>query len=174
RQGSPRDQSVPVRHRLQRLRARLGRDSQLSYRGHVEVVRDRGLRRRDGDRAIRRHVPRVPVWGPAARGDGGRRGPHLDAARSGAEPARGGAFPDEPARRGSAHGRAVAADAEAITRTPYPRRRAGEMRRGARLARSRPAVISDPVLSDSRELLRRFRVTCRGRRRWGAYLYYTK
>jgi hypothetical protein len=40
--------------------------------------------------------------------------------------------------------------------------------------RSRPAVISEPVLSDSRELLRRFRVARRGRRRWGACLYYTK
>ena len=108
-QGSARDQGVPVRHRLQRLRTRLGRDSQPSSRGDAEGLRDRGLRRRDGGRAIRRHVPRVPVWRPAARRDGGGRRPHRDAARGRAEPARGGAFPDEPARRGPAHGRAVAA-----------------------------------------------------------------
>ena len=70
---------------------------------------------------------------PPHGGHGGGRGPHRDAARGRAEPARGGAFPDEPARRGPAYGRAVAADAEAIARAPYPRRLAGEVRAGAEI-----------------------------------------
>ena len=128
RQGSPRDQGVPVRRCLQRLRARVGRHPQPSSRGHAESLRDRGLRRRDGGRAVRRHVSRLPLWRPAARGDGGRRGPHRDAARWRAEPARGGALPDEPARRGPAYGRALASDAKAIARAQYPRCSAGEVR----------------------------------------------
>ena len=107
-------QGLPVRCRLQWLRTRLRRDSQPQAGGDGEGVRDCGLRRRDGDRAFRRHVPRLPLRRAAARGHGGGRGPHCHAACGRAEPARGGALSDEPARRGPAHGRACAGDAEAV------------------------------------------------------------
>src|SRR5580704_14292172 len=139
---------------MQWLRTRVGRHPQPSSRGHAEGFRDRGLRRRDGGRAIRRHVPGVPVRRPAAWRDGGRRGPYRDAARGRAEPARGGAFPDEPARGGSAYGRAVAADAEAIARAPYPRRLAGEVTRPGQ-SRKRGRRF-EPVLRDSKDLWRHF------------------
>src|SRR5581483_3486609 len=42
------------------------------------------------------------------------------------EPARGGAVPDEPARRGSAHGRAVGSDAKATARAAYSAQSAAE------------------------------------------------
>ena len=77
---------------------------------------------------VRWDVPRLPVRRPAAwRHRAGRR-PHRDASGGRREPARGRAVPDEPARRGLAHGRAFAGDAEAVARALHPRRPAGEVR----------------------------------------------
>jgi aspartyl-tRNA synthetase len=46
RRQDPRHQGVPVRHRLQRHRAVVGRDPEPQARDHGEGVRDRGLRAR--------------------------------------------------------------------------------------------------------------------------------
>ena len=132
--GPARDSCVPVRRRLQRLRARLRRNSQPSARGDGEGLRDRRLRRGDGDRALRRHVPRLPLRRAAARGHGGGRRPDRHAAGRRAEPARGGALPDEPARRGPADGRPLAGDGEAAARAPHPAQPAGEVTAAGELA----------------------------------------
>ena len=82
-------QGVPVRHRLQRLRDRLGRHPQPPARDDGEGVRDRRLWRGDRGRALRRHVPRLPVRRAAAWRHGGGHRPHRHAALRREEPARG-------------------------------------------------------------------------------------
>ena len=96
-QRSADDQGVPVRHRLQRLRDRLGRRAQPRAGSDGEGVRDRRLWREGRGRAVRRHVPRIPVWRAAAWRHGGRRRPHCHAALRYDQPARDLAVPDEPA-----------------------------------------------------------------------------
>ncbi len=59
--GPADDQGLPVRHRLQRHRAVLGRHPQPPARHHVQGVRDRRLRRGRGRAALRRHVQRLPA-----------------------------------------------------------------------------------------------------------------
>jgi hypothetical protein len=80
---------------------------------------------------------------PAAMPPCGGRRPHRHAARRRAEPARGGAVPDEPARRGSADGRAGDGDAEAIARVAHPDEPAGILalaRSGAATRRFSPSA----------------------------------
>jgi aspartyl-tRNA synthetase len=80
RAGPADHQGVPVRHRLQRLRDRLRRHPQPPARGDGEGVRDRRLWRKGRGRALRRHVPRVPVRRAAAWRHGGGRRSHRHAA----------------------------------------------------------------------------------------------
>ena len=77
------------------------------------------------DRKIRRHVPRLPIWRAAAWRDRARRRPHRHAARGRGEFARDRAVPDEPAGRGSAHGRAFRRHHEAIARVAHQAQSAG-------------------------------------------------
>ena len=74
-------QGVPVRHGLQRLRDRLRRHPQPSPETMVKAFEMVGLIRRDGRGALRRPLPRLPVWRAAAWRHGGRRRPHRHAAR---------------------------------------------------------------------------------------------
>ena len=69
---------------------------------------------------VRRHAARALARRAAARRHRARHRPHRDAAVRRGEPARGRAVPDEPARRGSADGRAVRGHAEAAARTAHP------------------------------------------------------
>ena len=128
REPGPADhQGLPVRHRLQRRRTVVGRDPQPSPRHHAKGVRDRGLRRGGALREVRRDVPRLPVRRPAAWRHRAWPRPHRHASRRRGEPARSGALPDEPARRGPYDGRAGPGVGEAAARTPYPPRPAGEV-----------------------------------------------
>ena len=136
-------QGVPVRHRLQRLRDRLRWHPQPPPRGDGEGVRDRGLWREGRGRAVRRHVPRVPVRRPAAWRHGGRRRPHRDAALRHDEPARDLTVPDEPASRRPADGGAVGSHDQAAPRTPHPAQSAGQ---DVRLGSSQPRRSLDPEL----------------------------
>ena len=68
-EGPARDPGLPVRHRLQRRRADLGRHPQPPPRHHGQGVRDRRLPARGAGGALRRHVPRLPLRGAAARRD---------------------------------------------------------------------------------------------------------
>ena len=93
------DPGEPVRHRLQRLRDRLGRDPQPQGGDHEEGLRDRRLRRGCAGGEVRRHASRAPVRRAAAWRHGGRRRPHRHAALRREEPARDHHVPDEPAGR---------------------------------------------------------------------------
>ena len=124
----PRD---PIRHRLQRHRIVLRRDPQPPSGRDEEGVRDRRLRRGGAGTEIRRHAARAFTRRAAAWRHRARHRPHRDAARRRGEFARSGAVPDEPARRGSADGRAVGSHREAIARTPYPSRAAEKLNRQA-------------------------------------------
>ena len=64
--GSADDPGLPVRHRLQRDRAELGRDPQPSAGHHGQGVRARGLRPRGAGGEVRRHVPRAAIRRAAA------------------------------------------------------------------------------------------------------------
>ncbi len=110
----------PVRHRLQRHRIVVRRDPQSPPRRDEEGLRDRGLSGRSSRREVRRHAARALARRAAARRHRARHRPHRDAALRRGEPARGRAVPDEPARRGSADGRAVRGDAEAAARAAHP------------------------------------------------------
>ena len=66
------------------------------------------------------------IWRAAARRDRAGPRPHRHAARGRGKFARGRAFSDEPARRGSAHGRAFHGDPEAIARVAHPAQFAGK------------------------------------------------
>ena len=102
------------RHRLQRLRACLGRHPQPPPRRDGEGLRDRGLWRSRRGGALRRHVPRFPVRRPAAWRHGGWPRSHRDVAVRHHEFARDLAIPDEPAGGGFADGRAERADRKAV------------------------------------------------------------
>ena len=127
RPGPADHQGVPVRHHLQRLRDRLRRHPQPPARGDGEGVRDRGLWREGRGRALRRHVPRVPVRRAAAWRHGGRRRSHCHAAVRHHQPARNLAVPDEPARRRPADGRAFGGRAEAVARASHPAQSAAKL-----------------------------------------------
>ena len=99
-------QGVPVRHRLQRHRAVLGRDPQPSAGHHDPGLRDRRLQRRGGGGAVRRHAERVPLRRAAAWRLGAGHRPHRHAAGRRAEYPRGHPVPAEPAGRGPDDGRA--------------------------------------------------------------------
>ena len=83
-----------------------------------------GERRAGGE--VRRHAARAFARRAAARRHRARHRPHRHAALRRGEPARGGAVPDEPARRGPADGRAVGGHAEAAARTAHPAQSAAE------------------------------------------------
>ena len=107
----PRHQGVPVRHRLQRHRTVVRRDPQPSARHHAQGVRDRRLSARTcSSEKFGGMLRALQLRRAAARRHRARHRPHRHAARRRGEPARGGAVPDEPARRGPAHGRAVRGD----------------------------------------------------------------
>ena len=113
-------QGDPIRHRLQRRRAVVRRDPQSSPRRDEKGLRHRRLRREHAGAEIRRHAARALARRAAAWRHRARHRPHRHAAVRRGEPARGGAVPDEPARRGSDDGRAVGSHAEAIARIAYP------------------------------------------------------
>ena len=69
---------------------------------------------------IRRHAARALARRAAARRHRARHRPHRHAAGRRGKPARGGAVPDEPARRGPDDGRAVGSDAEAAQGAAHP------------------------------------------------------
>ena len=101
-------QGVSVRHGLQRRsRSRRARSATNRPRLMVKAFEMVGLSQGGCRGALRRALPRVPVWRAAAWRDGRGRRPHRHAAVRRAEPARDHAVPDEPARRGPADGRAV-------------------------------------------------------------------
>ena len=85
-----------------------------------------GYRRGRAGAEVRRHAARAVARRAAARRHRARHRPHRHAAVRRGEPARGRAVPDEPARRGSADGRAVGGDAEAAARTAHPAEPAGQ------------------------------------------------
>ena len=109
--GAARGARLPVRHRLQRRRAVVGRGAEPQAGDHVQGLRDRRPRPGVRRRALRRDAVGVPLRRAAARRDraGGRPDRHA-AGRRGEHP-RGHHVPDEPARRGPDDGRAVRADA---------------------------------------------------------------
>ncbi len=104
-QGPADHQRVPVRHRLQRHRAVLGRDPEPQAGDHDQGVRDRRLWPQRARGQVRRHAVGLPLRRPAAWRFGPRHRPHRHAAGGRAEHPRGHRLPDEPARRGSADGR---------------------------------------------------------------------
>ncbi len=93
--GHPR---VPVRHRLQRRRAQLGRDPQPPPRHHGQGVRARGLSGGSPGAALRRHVPGAAFRRPAAWRDRARDRPDRDADREPAEHPRGDGLPARTSR----------------------------------------------------------------------------
>ena len=96
-------------------------------RGDGEGVRDRGLWRKGSGRAVRRHVPRVPVRCTAAWRYGGGRRPYRDASLRHDQFARNLAIPDEPAGRRPVDGRSFGGRAEAVARASYPAQFTGEL-----------------------------------------------
>ena len=118
------DRGDPVRHRLQRRGIIVRRHPQSSPRRDEAGVRHRRLRRKRTARKVRRHAARAVARRAAARRHCARHRPHCHAAVRRGEPARGGAVPDEPARRRFDDGRAIGGDSEAIARIAYPRRQA--------------------------------------------------
>ena len=125
-------QGVPVRHRLQRHRAVIGRDPEPSTGRHAQGIRDRRLWRGGAGAEVWRHAARTVARRAAARWHRPRYRPHRDAALRRGEPARGRAVPDEPARRGFDDGRAVRGVAEAAPRAAYPALRCRITRAGKR------------------------------------------
>ena len=95
-------------------------------RGDEEGLRHRRLSGRNAGDEIRRHAARAVARRAAARRHRARHRPHRHAAGRRGEYARGGAVPDEPARRGPDDGRAVGGDAEAAQGAAYPARSAEE------------------------------------------------
>src|SRR5215510_13350583 len=121
-------QGDPIRHRLQRRRAVLGRDPQSPPRRHAQGVCHRRLRREHAGTEIRRHAARAFARRAAPRRHRARHRPHRDAALRGGESARSRALSDEPARRGFDDGRAVGGHAQAAARAAYQAGAAGEER----------------------------------------------
>ena len=114
-----RDQGDPIRHRLQRHRAVVRRDQKPPPRGDEEGLRHRRLRRGRAGGEIRRHAARALARRAAAWRHRARHRPHRHAAGRRGKPARGGAVPDEPARRGPDDGRAVGGDGQAAQGAEY-------------------------------------------------------
>ncbi len=117
--GSADDQGLPVRHRVQRRRAQLGRDPQPSPGHHVQGVRDRGLHGRGGRGAFRRHAERLQIRRAAAWRLGAGHRPHRHAAGRYAQYPRDRGLPDEPAGPGSADAGAGAGRARALARAAH-------------------------------------------------------
>ena len=149
-QGSARDRGLPVRHRLQRHRAVLGRHPQPSPGHHGQGVRDRRLRPRGGRGALRRHVPRVPLRRAAARRAGTGHRPDRHAARAHPEPARDHGVPAQSAGAGARARRAERGRRQAAARAQPPAlaRRTRSPARGAgrssRSQRKRHSPATEP------------------------------
>ena len=107
---------------------------------------------------VRRHAARAVARRAAARRHRARHRPHRHAPVRRGEPARGGAVPDEPARRGPADGRALGGHAQAVARTAYQAEPAREeidpRNRIAPLLFCLPVCRENSDGSDSRSRLR--------------------
>jgi hypothetical protein len=98
---------LPVRHRLQRLRAVLGRDPQPLPEIMLKAFEIAGYDARGRRGPVRRHAERLPLWRAAARRPGPRHRPHRHAAGRRDRHPRGHRLPAEPAGAGSVDERAV-------------------------------------------------------------------